>query len=256
MLKVDQPGTDRRQRLAGHPLVLVEELADEAGRVARLLQPHVEGALGVAVGVEGRPAAEHRRALVGGVGAHAGLVGVLPGEEARPRDAAQRVGDEGVRIAGARPAHPLHRPHRLDEVHREVVEHDDHDVGALRPGSRRAAAHRPTSAAAAAAPRRRRSVVGAGRERRRRTRTPCSASRPSAATHRLVRRSVAPCPPYRRPWSTSSAHTGVTSSGRGRLVACHADGNVYQMTRLQRRATVLRPAGRGPRRGAGRSRSR
>ena len=95
MLKVDQPGTTGGSAWPGDPLVLVEELADEPGRVARLLQPHVERALGVAVGVEGRPAAEHRGALVGGVGAHAGLVGVLPGEEARPRDAAQRVGDEG-----------------------------------------------------------------------------------------------------------------------------------------------------------------
>ena len=37
------------------------------------------------------------------VGEHAGLVRVLAGEEARPRHAAQRVDDEGVRVARHRP---------------------------------------------------------------------------------------------------------------------------------------------------------
>ncbi len=120
---------DGGQGAARHPLVLVEELAHEGGGVAGLLQTQVERALGVAVGVVGRPPAEHRGALVGGVGAHARLVGVLPGEEARARHAAQRVGDERVRIARTDAAHLLRRAHGLDEVGGEVVEHHHHDVG-------------------------------------------------------------------------------------------------------------------------------
>ena len=119
----------RRQLAARRPLVLVEELADEPGRVARLLQPQVEGAPRVAVRGVGRPAPQRRLALVARVGEDAGLVGVLAREEARARDTAERVGDEGVRVGRTRAAHRLNRPHRLDEVHREVVEHHHDDVG-------------------------------------------------------------------------------------------------------------------------------
>ena len=102
MLKVVQPGTTGGRARPGDVLVLVEVLADEPGVVAGLLEPHVERALGVAVGVEGGPAAERFDvALVGRVGADAGLVRVLAGEEARPRHAAQRVDDERVRSSDA-----------------------------------------------------------------------------------------------------------------------------------------------------------
>ncbi len=204
----------RRERATGRPLVLVEELADEAGRVARLLQPHVEGALGVAVRVVRRPAAEHRGALVAGVGEDAGLVGVLAREEARPRHAAQRVGDEGVRVGRARLPHPLHRPHRLHEVHREVVEHHHDDVGAgVGRGGRSQGRRRP---------RRDATTRCAEHEREQAEARPC----PSAACSSEVPHVV---PPFRP--------------------------DVYQTTPLCP-WRITGPGGRGPRRAAGRSRSR
>ena len=128
----------RRQRPPLDVLVLVEVLADEAGRVARPLQRHVEGPLGVAVALErGITAERHRVELPRRVGAHAGLVGVLPGEDAGAGDAAQRVDDVGLGVRRPGAAHGPDRAHRLDEVHREVVHQHHHDVGPLRPLGRR-----------------------------------------------------------------------------------------------------------------------
>ena len=112
-------------------LVLVEELADEAGRVAALLQPHVEAAGLVAVGRERLPAADRPTGfgVFGGVGQHAGLVGVLAGEQTgrARRSTASRP---RTRWRSRRPARRIAAAgaHRVDEVEGEVVHQHHHDA--------------------------------------------------------------------------------------------------------------------------------
>ena len=206
-LPVDEPGALESPALVGrteqHPpvvparrdrrgdavadLVLVEELADEAGRVAALLQPHREAPGLVAVGRERLPAADRADRVrgVGGVGQHAGLVGVLAGEQAGARDAAQRVDDERVGVVGTPRAHRRGGAHRVDEVEGEVVHQHHHDA-------RRPLEDRPRAdgqrASGPPAPRSR------GRRRRRR-----GARRPTSRGRRARRRRRRPAPAPPRP---------------------------------------------------------
>ena len=148
MLNVDQPGTTGGSARPGDPLVLVEVLADEAGRVARLLQPHVEGALGVAVGVEGRPAAERRRAAGSEVLVRTPVwwgycpVKKLDRETQHSESVTKECGYDAP-VA----AHPLHRPHRLQRgPSRSRRARRATMLGRVRPAGRRARARRPRSA--------------------------------------------------------------------------------------------------------------
>ena len=122
---------------SGDVLVPVEKLPDEASGVAGPLEVHREGALTVAVGLERFVPAQRVRRVERArrVDPDAGLVGVLAGEDAGPRHAAQRVGDVRVRVRRAVAAHGRGAAHGGQQVHREVVHQDEHDVGSLAFGS-------------------------------------------------------------------------------------------------------------------------
>ena len=124
--------------------VLVQELADVHGPVARPLEPDRQPVALVEPAV-----AAVRRAVAD----HAVVVRVLPGEQRRARRAAERVRDEGAfeggALRGERAPHAAHHAHRLERL---VVGHHDHDVGPL--GRCRAGA-RPAGRAPTARRRRR-----------------------------------------------------------------------------------------------------
>ena len=121
--------------------VAVEELADEAGLVAALLEPRAD-LLGR---VEGLEAAERA-----GVVLHAVVLGVLTGDQLGARRAAQGVGRDrvgevdpavGEQLAGAR--------HPLQVVLAHVVGHHEDDVGTIGAVGRRPDGRRPAAACTA-----------------------------------------------------------------------------------------------------------
>ena len=133
------PARDGRRHLPARAVVvLVEVLADVAGGVAGLTQAHGHRPLLVAVLDERRPATARVARVVADrdVEQHARLVRVLPGEGARPGDAAQRVDDVGVRVPRAGVAHRPGAPHRAEQLHRHVVQQHEDDVGPIVDGRR------------------------------------------------------------------------------------------------------------------------
>jgi hypothetical protein len=124
-------GDVRRRQLDardGLAPVAVEELAHEAGAVARVLQGHAELPLLVAVRHERLVAADRVVRVVRRVREYAGLVRQLPGHQRRARGAAQRVDDERVVVGRPVRDHLLRVGHGRQQLEREVVHQDQHDV--------------------------------------------------------------------------------------------------------------------------------
>ena len=103
--------------------VAVEVLAHHRCAVARLLQGDVEALLLLASSVE-----DGHTAVGPDVGEHPGVVGKGPGEDRGARRAAQRVRDEVVAKAHALALEGLDVGHEAQQVKREVVGEDEHDV--------------------------------------------------------------------------------------------------------------------------------
>ncbi len=134
-------------------LVLVEVLPDEPSAIAGAAQRHVVRALGALVGRERGVPAEGAERSPRGVGVHAVEVGRKAGEGRGARGAAQAVDHERVLVGSAGLLEPHDVRHRAQQLGREVVHHDDHDVGAV--GSARRRRMTPSPAAGDVAVRRR-----------------------------------------------------------------------------------------------------
>jgi hypothetical protein len=79
----------------------------------------------------------HIPAVGADIAVDAGIVRVAPGEDRRPRRAAQRIGDEIIGEGDAVLLHFEDVRHVLNEVQRKVVGEDEDDIWALRPGRQR-----------------------------------------------------------------------------------------------------------------------
>ena len=101
--------------------VAVQVLAHHRGAVAGPLQGDREGVPLFAASMEGlEPALE--------VAVDVGVVGKVAGEDRRARGAAQRVRDEVVGESDALALHGQDVRHVSDEIGRQVVRQDEHDV--------------------------------------------------------------------------------------------------------------------------------
>ena len=113
--------------VAGDLKVTVEVLAHHRGSIAGALERDREGvALLMAAMERLKPT---RRAEVA---PHVRVVGEIAGEDGGARRATERVGHEVVREGEAVPLHRHHMRHEPDQVAREVVGQDEHDVGPRR----------------------------------------------------------------------------------------------------------------------------
>ena len=124
------PRRPSRRHVSGRrAVVAVEVLADQDGTVARLLQPHGQGAVLEAGLVEDGPTARVRDVIAATVRPYARRMGEQPGQQRSPRGATHRRRDHAVGISrAALEDPPADRIHPVDGAIPLVVGDDEEHV--------------------------------------------------------------------------------------------------------------------------------